>query len=65
MEIIISACVLLVGIFMCRGAERISGKTIHTRSQRLKLQRMNTLLHNIEVYDGSAKGQKRIGGEKR
>lgn len=27
-----------------------------------KISQINTLLHNIEVYDGTPKGQKQIGG---
>ena len=30
----------------------------------IKISQMNTLLHNVEVYDGSPKGQKKIGGDK-
>lgn len=41
----------------------------YTKDSDLQLQRriseVDTLLRNIEVYDGTSKGQRRIGGDDR
>ena len=39
------------------GSRKAKAK-IHTPKNQIK--RLDTLLHNVEVYDGTAKGQKRM-----
>lgn len=47
-----------------RELKRKRANSVTVIPPKQKLSRINTLLQNVEVYDGTPKGQTRIGGDR-
>lgn len=66
MEILIAVGVVLGFVIAGKTIGSVRKKHIESdmRIPQKEMAQINLLLQNIEAYDGTAKGQKKIGGEK-
>ncbi len=58
--LLVLVCIALVLVSEHEDKEHTISKAVPPQD---KIGELNTVLQNIEVYDGTTKGQKRIGGD--
>lgn len=64
MTLLLTATLAVAVYTLITEVTRKKKKQVKVLPPRQKISRMNTLLYNIEVYDGTSKGQKKIGGDR-
>lgn len=66
MEILtVMGIVALYGLMLVLCVDEKAMPTSEKLPTAIKIAQLNTLLQNVEAYDGTSKGQKKIGGDSR